>query len=183
MRMDHLKLTMPSAVALGMFDGMHIGHRRVISRTVEIAKEQGWQSVVYTFSNHPRSVFAQAPEPLMDAVQREAVMRSLGVERVDMVTFDREMAALSPEAFLESLTARYRLCAIVCGSDYTFGCKGAGNVDLLRELAPRFGYSLYVVPFVMLEGEKVSSTRIREALSRGNSELADKMLGKNCQTY
>ena len=169
---------MPSAVALGMFDGMHIGHQRVIAQAVELARHKGWQSVVYTFANHPRSVFAQAPAPLMTAGERRAAMLTLGVDQVDMVTFDKRMAELSPEAFLQQLADRYQLKALVAGSDYTFGYKGMGTVETLSEMQERYGYQLWVVPFVMLEGEKVSSTRIREALKRGESALAAQMLGK-----
>lgn len=169
---------MPSAVALGMFDGMHIGHRQVIARAVELAKAHGWQSVVYTFANHPRSVFGQAPLPLMSAQERRQAMLDMGVDRVDMVTFDRTMAETTPRAFLDELAARYDLKALVCGSDYTFGYKGQGTVGTLESMQGRYGYHLYVVPFVMLEGEKVSSTRIRQALERGESALAAQMLGK-----
>lgn len=168
----------PSAVALGMFDGLHIGHRAVLSRAVSLADENGWQSVAYTFENHPRSVFAEAPAPLMTAEQRKLGMEALGIDEVDMVHFDKAMAALSPEAFLTALCARYDLRALIAGSDFTFGCRGAGTVQTLREYAPKFGYEVYEIPFVMLEGEKVSSTRIRRAIENGDAELVSAMLGK-----
>lgn len=79
---------------------------------------------------------------------------------------------------MDELAQRYQLKALVAGSDYTFGYKGLGTVQTLREMEPRYGYILQVVPFVMLEGEKVSSTRIRQALDRGERALADQMLGK-----
>lgn len=170
-------LTVPSAVALGMFDGMHIGHQKVVQTAVRIALKENWQSVVYTFENHPRAMFSKAPAPLMSAEERRRAMLSLGVEHVDMVPFDMEMARLTPEEFIEMLARRYRLGALVAGSDYTFGHKGAGTVETLRLLAPRFGYQFSEVPFVTLAGEKVSSTRIREALAMGCTDLARRMLG------
>lgn len=176
--MPGVKERMPSAVALGMFDGMHIGHRQVIAQAVAMARENGWQSVVYTFENHPRSVYAQPPQQLMSAQERRAAMLDMGVDRVDMVHFDMQMARTTPQAFLDELAQRYQLKALVAGSDYTFGYKGLGTVQTLREMEPRYGYILQVVPFVMLEGEKVSSTRIRQALDRGERALADQMLGK-----
>ncbi len=166
-----------SVVALGTFDGMHIGHRAVIRRAVSLAKEKGLVSVVYTFSNHPRSIFAEAPRPLMTAGERRHAMEQMGIDRVDMVEFTRETAALSPEAFLEMLLERYDIKALVAGSDYTYGYKGAGTIETLKEAGKKFGFEVCEVTFVMLGGEKVSSTRIREALAEGNAHLAQEMLG------
>lgn len=169
----------PFAVALGMFDGMHIGHRQVIDQTVKLAKERGWASAVYTFENHPRSVFAQAPAPLMTSARRRQAMLKRGVDVVDMVRFDRAMAALEPREFLTMLCARYDVRAVVVGSDYTYGHLGKGTVETLRRDAPDYGFEVHEVPFVMLAGEKVSSTRIRSALDSGNTALAREMLGES----
>lgn len=168
----------PYAVALGMFDGMHIGHRQVIDQAVMLASARGWASAVYTFENHPSSVFAQAPTPLMTSAQRRQAMLQRGVDVVDMVHFDRAMAALEPRDFLKMLCARYDVRAVVVGSDYTYGHLGKGTVDTLRRDSPDFGFEVHEVPFVMLAGEKVSSTRIRAALDSGNTALAHEMLGE-----
>ncbi|MEG0144837.1 MAG: FAD synthetase family protein [Clostridia bacterium] len=168
-----------SVIALGMFDGMHIGHREVIGSAVALAKQCGLQSVVYTFENHPRSVFAEAPALLMTAEKRKEAMLEMGVDQVDMVRFTRELASLSPHAFLEALVSRWAVKAVVAGSDFTFGYKGEGTVETLRALAGEFGYRVLEVPFVMLDGEKVSSTRIRKALEEGRNALAEQMLGKH----
>lgn len=175
--LNRTSVRIPSAIALGMFDGMHIGHRSVIARTVQIAKEKSWNSVVYTFENHPRSVFSTAPVQLMSAEHRREIMKKMGVDTVDMVWFDKAMAAMEPEEFMDALSKRYTIGAIVAGSDYTFGYLGKGTIDTLREMAPRYGYFLEVVPFVKLEGEKVSSTRIREVMEEGNTELVRRMMG------
>lgn len=165
----------PCAVALGMFDGLHAGHRAVIERTVALARDKGWQSVAYTFSNHPRGVFAQAPKLLMTPEEKRAGLEAMGIARVDMVVFDAALAGLSPEAFLQALANRYDLKALVYGEDYTFGKGGSGNAQTLAQMAPRFGYEAIEVPFVTLEGEKISSTRVRKALEAGDLELVHRM--------
>lgn len=167
----------PTVLALGMFDGLHIGHQAVLLKTVCVAREQNAHSAVYTFANHPRGVFAQAPKLLMTPEERANGMKALGIEHVDMVVFDRAMAELSPEAFVASLCARYNLRAVVAGSDYTFGHFGAGNMNTLRALGAASGFAVYEVPFVSLDGEKVSSTRVREALAKGDVSLAMALLG------
>lgn len=168
----------PCAVALGMFDGLHAGHRAVIERAVALARERGWQSVAYTFVNHPRGVFGEAPRMLLTPEEKRAGILAMGIERVDMVAFDRALADLSPEAFIEALTKRYHLGALVCGEDYTFGKGGSGNAQTLRELAARFSYEAVEVPFVTLDGEKISSTRIRRALAAGDLQLVERMMNR-----
>ncbi|MDO4547869.1 MAG: hypothetical protein Q4D04_07225 [Clostridia bacterium] len=168
----------PSVIALGMFDGMHIGHRAVINKAVSIAGEHAWQSVAYTFMNHPRSVFAEAPELLMDAEKKRATMMEMGIDVVDMVKFDKTIASMSPMEFIEDLANRYDIKVLVAGSDFTFGYKGQGTIETFREYAGVYGYEVCEVPFVMLAGEKVSSTRIRNALAHGEREVAEIMLGE-----
>jgi riboflavin kinase/FMN adenylyltransferase len=168
----------PAVVALGMFDGVHIGHQSLVRRAVEIARNRGWCAVVYTFENHPRSVFDQAPPLLMDVETRRAALYALGVDRVDMVQFTRTMANRSPRAFLKLLTGRYDVRAVVAGKDFTFGRRGAGTTDTLKALGAEMGFEVVEMPVVLLDGEKVSSTRIRMALERGEDELAARMLGR-----
>jgi riboflavin kinase / FMN adenylyltransferase len=168
----------PSVVALGMFDGVHIGHQALVRQAVAIARNHGWCSVVYTFENHPRSVFGQTPSLLMDAVTRRAALSSLGADRVDMVKFTRTLGEKSPRSFLKLLLNRYDVRAVVAGQDFTFGHRGAGNINTLRMLGSEMGFEVYEMPVVLLDGEKVSSTRIRAALQSGNEDLAARMLGR-----
>ncbi len=168
----------PSVVALGMFDGVHIGHQALVKQAVSIARNHGWYSVVYTFENHPRSVFGQAPALLMDAATRRAALYALGADRVDMVKFTRTLAEKTPRAFLELLTSRYDVRAVVAGKDFTFGHKGTGDIEALRALGAEMGFEVCEMPVVLLDGEKVSSTRIRTALQDGDEDLAARMLGR-----
>lgn len=167
-----------SVVALGMFDGVHIGHQELIRQAITIAHEGGWRCVVYTFKNHPRSVYDRAPRQLMDAATRRAALYALGVDQVDMVDFTKELAERSPEAFIDWLTDRYLVKAVVAGRDFTFGYKGLGTIDTLRALGAARGFTVHETGDVMMDGVKVSSTRIRAAIQNGQSQLAAKMLGR-----
>ena len=168
----------PSVIALGMFDGVHIGHQALVRQAVSIARNRNWCSVVYTFENHPRSVIGQAPSQLMDAETRRASLSALGADRVDMVKFTKTLGEKSPRAFLQLLLSRYDVRAVVAGMDFTFGHKGAGSIETLRALGLEMGFEVYEMPVVLLDGEKVSSTRIRVALQSGDEELAARMLGR-----
>ena len=168
----------PSAIALGMFDGVHIGHQALVRRAVEIAKSHGWRSVVYTFENHPRSVVGMAPTLLMDADARREALLKLGADCVDMVKFTKSFGEKSPRAFIKYLSSRYDVRAVVAGVDFKFGHRGSGNIETLRALGAEMGFEVFEMPVVLLDGEKVSSTRIRAALQSGNDALATRMLGR-----
>jgi len=171
-------LGQPAVVALGMFDGVHIGHQALVRQAVEIARNNGWRCVVYTFENHPRSVIGMAPAPLMDASARREALLALGVDCVDMVKFTKSFGEKSPRAFLKLLTSRYDVRAVVAGVDFTFGHRGAGNIETLRSLGAEMGFTVCEMPVVLLDGEKVSSTRVRAALQSGDVALAARMLGR-----
>lgn len=168
----------PCVVALGMFDGVHIGHQALVRQAVEIARNRNWCAVVYTFINHPRSVFGQSPAPLMEPEERRTALLALGADRVDMVPFTNALAGKSPRAFLEMLMKRYNVQAVVAGTDFTFGHHGAGNIETLRSMGTVMGFEVYETPVVLLDGEKVSSTRIRTAKQHGDEDLAGRMLGR-----
>lgn len=168
----------PAAIALGMFDGVHIGHQTLVRQAVEIARNHGWRSVVYTFENHPRSVVGMAPALIMDADGRREALLSLGVDCVDMVKFTKTFGEKSPRAFLKHLASRYDIRAVVAGVDFTFGHLGKGNIETLRTLGAEMGFEVFEMPVVLVDGEKVSSTRIRAALQNGDEALAARLLGR-----
>lgn len=169
----------PSAVALGMFDGVHIGHRNLISITVGAAKERNLTSVVCTFDRHPLSIIAPeaAPAPLTDVESRLNVFNELGVDCALVKAFTRDLADQEPEAFIENLVERLNAKLIVCGRNYSFGARGRGNIDTLKALAPRIGYELIVAPDVYDGGELVSSTLIRRLIGEGDISRAERLLG------
>ena len=166
----------PAVVALGMFDGVHLGHRALMNRLQEEAKLLHAIPAVYTFSNHPLEVLGGNVRLLSGIRERNMLLRSLGAEELESVPFTREMAALSPEAFVDLLSAKWDVRGLVVGYNYTCGDRGAGTPETLREIGSRRGFSVSVVEPVLLEGEPVSSTRIREAVERGDITLANRLL-------
>ena len=169
---------MQTVIALGTFDGMHAGHRRVISRTVEEARKTGAKSMVYTFTGIPRTLFGKTARMLMTPEERRQAMLDMGVDEVVMVEFTEDFAAISPEAFIENLKNAYHPRAVVAGEDYSFGCKAAGKKDTLIKLGKEMGFEAIIVPVVRVvmpdgtEGEKISSTGIRQAIEENRPELA-----------
>lgn len=166
----------PAVVALGMFDGVHLGHRALIGQTVAEANRLGAKPVVFTFSNHPMEVLGGGVRLLSSIPERDDLLRALGAEEVYSVAFTRELAALSAEQFVDLLLERWDVRALVVGYNYTCGVRGAGTPETLGEIGKTRGFSVLVVPPVLLEGASVSSTRVREALEQGDVELAQRML-------
>lgn len=166
----------PAVVALGMFDGVHLGHRALIARLLEEAKRLRAMPVVYTFSNHPLEVLGGSVRLLSGIRERNMLLRSLGVDEVESVPFTREMAHLSTEQFVDLLSENWDVRGLVVGYNYTCGDRGAGTPETLRRIGEARGFSVSVVEPVLFEGEPVSSTRIREAVERGDVCLAEQLL-------
>lgn len=166
----------PAVVALGMFDGVHLGHRALMTRLLEEAERLRAMPAVYTFSNHPLEVLGGNVRMLSTVSERNALLRSLGAETVESVPFTREMAHLSTEQFIGLLAEKWDVRGLVVGYNYTCGDRGAGTPETLREIGERRGFSVSVVEPVQYAGEPVSSTRIREAVERGDVTLAETLL-------
>lgn len=166
-------------VALGNFDGFHLGHQAVVGRAVERARAERRPALVATFDPHPMRYFRpDAPWfRLTTLEQREGLMRAAGVDAMLVFEFDAGLAALSAEDFVaQRLIGEIGVAGVVTGEDFTFGEARTGSVTLLAELGRRNGFSVDTVAPVMLEGETVSSTRIREALKRGDPRGAARLL-------
>ena len=177
---------MLNGVALGTFDGMHPGHQAVIDTTVEYAKKNGLKSLVFTFTNIPRSIFSKAPVPIMTSGERENAIRARGVDDVIMTQFSEAFSRMSPEAFVEMIVTEHHPAALVSGEDYTFGYKASGNTDMLKRFGREMGFEVITVKTLRLlnddgtEGEKISSTGIRRAIQENRPELIESyMHGKN----
>ncbi len=165
-----------SVVALGMFDGVHAGHRQLLGEAAALAKSEGLRLVVYTFRNHPLSVLGKAPKLLSGPEERISMLRAFGADCVAADEFDLEVAHTEPEAFARALSARFSMVYAVAGFNFTFGRGGVGNVSLLKEFGARLGFSVREVPPFLYKGEPVSSTRIRALIERGEIEEANDML-------
>ncbi len=169
-----------AVIALGMFDGVHMGHRALLTRTVEIANRIGCKSVAYTFSNHPRALFGRPPKLLTTPEERKDRISDVGIDIVHMEPFDRKMASLSPRAFLDGLTQEYEVRAVVVGFNYAFGQGGQGNARTLEVFGRQHGFEVHIIDPIVYAGETVSSTRIRELLESGDLSTANTML---CMPY
>ena len=169
-----------TVVALGMFDGVHLGHRALLTRAAQLAHANGDEAVAFTYTNHPKELFSGAFAYLCTPAQREALIRECGCDRVDSIPFDRAFASMEPEAFLDWLNARYHgaIAAIVAGYDYRFGAGAKGDTALLHTLCATRGIGCVVIDKVSVNGITCASTRVREAIAAGDLELATLLLGR-----
>jgi len=167
-----------SVVALGMFDGVHAGHRALIGCAVQQAQAREAKSVVYTFDRNPLEIVcpSRAPQPLMTLQEKLAAIENIGVDYVIVRRFDVVFADVCAADFLHSIVQNLRPKAIVTGFNYSFGAKGAGNADMIAENAARYGYCPIIVPPVQVDGQTVSSTLIRSLIAMGEWERAQRFL-------
>ncbi len=180
-RFDELaSLGEPLHLALGVFDGVHRGHQAVIAAAVEAARQEGGMAGLLTFEPHPIRVIApaKAPSSLLETLEHKArFVKTVGVEVLVALRFDRAMAAMEAADFIDRLTAA-PVRSIAVGEDWRFGRERAGDVAMLRSEATVRGYKLLAVPPVMWDGDRISSTRIRQAIHDGNLSEAAEMLGR-----
>ena len=154
-----MKERIPAVVALGMFDGVHLGHRALLERAVKEASRLNAKPVVFTFSNHPMEVLGGGVRLLSGISERDRILGALGAKEVASVPFTRELAMLGTEAFVDLLLERWDVRALVVGYNYTCGARGNGTPETLAEIGKTRGFSVFVVPPVLLEGAPISSTR------------------------
>jgi riboflavin kinase / FMN adenylyltransferase len=170
----------PSIVTIGNFDGVHAGHRKIMRRVVALAREKGCTPTVLTFDPHPARVLApdRAPKLLMTMDQRLRGMETEGIEAVFSIPFSIEFAKWTPEEFVERILAgALKARVVLVGEDFRFGYRQAGNLDTLRELGERFGFTLEAIPGIARRGERISSTIIRRLVVEGAVSRACRMLG------
>ncbi len=167
-------------LALGVFDGVHLGHQAVIRSAVEAAERSGGLAGLLTFDPHPIRVIApsRAPTALLETLDHKArVAATLGIGLFIPLRFDAAMAAMPAEEFIARLAAA-PLRTIAVGAEWRFGRGRAGDLALLEKESRRLGFHLEAVPPVMFEGDRISSTRIRQAIRDGNLDDAARMLGR-----
>ncbi len=167
--------------AIGNFDGVHRGHRAVLTRAAALARDAGTASAVLTFEPHPADYFAQAPVVfrLTPFAEKTAALRDCGVSGVVSLSFGADLASLSAEAFVEQvLVARLGVSAVVVGADFHFGRGRSGSPEFLRRAGEAMGFRVIVADKVEEQGESISSSLIRRALERGEVDAAAHMLGR-----
>ncbi|MBQ8830813.1 MAG: bifunctional riboflavin kinase/FAD synthetase [Oscillospiraceae bacterium] len=167
------------AIALGFFDGVHVGHGALIKRACEIAEEKGLTPAVLTFDTHPMSKITGVSEPMLTSeFDREGVLeREFGVKDVIVLPFDDEMMRMHWKSFAEYIIEKFSAAYLICGHDYTFGYKGEGKAEMLKEICDEHGIGCDVIPAVLLDGVRVSSTLIRNLIAEGEIEKANRNLG------
>lgn len=169
------------AVAVGVFDGVHWGHKAIFGRLIAEADEAGAEALVLTFEKHPAELLApnRAPLYINTLDQRIELMQAAGVESIVVADFSPALAGLVREDFLASvLQGRLRAKRIIVGANFRFGRNREGDIRYLGEVAPSLGIKPVVVPAVIVNDGPVSSTRIRALIERGDVEDGSKLLGR-----
>jgi riboflavin kinase / FMN adenylyltransferase len=171
----------PSSVTIGFFDGVHLGHRAVIGRTVEAGRAESLRPVAVTFDRHPlRTLSPGKVPPLLTTLRRKAeLIEAVGIDVLFVLEFTEEVSRWSPEAFvdrilIDGLGAR----RVIIGTNFTFGHKAAGNLEVLTALGRDRGFDVEGVGLFTLDGRRVSSTSIREALAEGDLAWPERALGR-----
>ncbi|MDQ7819929.1 MAG: bifunctional riboflavin kinase/FAD synthetase [Armatimonadota bacterium] len=169
----------PLVVALGTFDGVHRGHQALIAAARRRADALGGSCAVVTFDPHPQKVLhPQTGAILLTTLdERLALLADLGVDLVVVVRFDDALRQTPPDRWVRMLVERLRMAEVVCGPDYTFGRDRAGDVGMLRVLGAQLGFRVEVADPVVIDGERVSSSRIRDLLREGRVTDAARLLG------
>lgn len=168
-------------VTIGNFDGVHLGHRRILEAVAARAREVGRPSVAITFEPHPLVVLRpdHAPRRLQTLRQKEEAIEALGIDHLLVIPFTRDFSLTEPEDFVrEFLSEKLGAAELYLGQHFAFGRGKRGDLALLARLGPESGFSATGVPEVLVDGEPVSSTRIRDAVDRGDVASANAMLGR-----
>ncbi|CAB4959032.1 unannotated protein [freshwater metagenome] len=170
-----------TAVTIGKFDGIHLGHQALLAELVEVSEEHGIASVVVTFDRHPDALLnpGRLKPALIGPRQKQFLLAEAGVDAVLTLTFDDDLAHKSPEEFVQTyLVEALKARIVLVGENFRFGAKGAGTVVTLAELGAKYGFKVIVVPSVMVEGQVISTTLIRDVLDQGEVEMAAELLGR-----
>lgn len=171
----------PTVLTIGNFDGLHLGHRAMMERLVAKARELGLPPSVMTFEPHPREVFApeQAPARLTSMREKLNLLESCGVERTYVCRFDRKLASLSADDFIGQLLVRgLAVRHVFIGDDFRFGKGRSGDFAALEAAGRQYGFGCEAMPTVEVDGERVSSSAVRDALAAGDLEHAARLLGR-----
>ncbi len=168
-------------LAIGVFDGVHLGHQQIIRQTIADARQHDAVALVVTFDKHPNAIVApdKTPPQIFSRSQKLRAIEALDVDALLEIPFDKTFSEKSGEVFIRELARDLgKIFSICVGADFVFGNKRSGNVALLKTLGAEIGFQVHGHAAVALDGETVSSTRIREAIRLGNLDAASQMLGR-----
>ncbi len=175
----------PTVVSIGKFDGIHLGHQALMKEAVEQAEEHGATSAVITFDRHPLALLnpAALKLPLIGANQKAKLIQAAGIDALLTLPFDEALSQLTATEFVEKILVKaMNAKVVVVGVDFRFGKGGAGNPELLAELSRVHGFTLHVVPPVMVDDQRVSSSLVRQMLDAGDVERVATLLGRRHET-
>lgn len=173
-------------IALGNFDGVHIGHQKLIQHLLAKSKSKKLESCVYTFMNHTIPVISNGNtiKHITSLHVKKEIFNSFGIDILYLDNFSKELMALSPKDFVENILVKMLNCKeAIVGFDYRFGHKAEGDVSLLKELGELYGFQVTVIDAVTIEKEKVSSSNIRKYLLDGDIEKVNRFLGRYFSLY
>jgi riboflavin kinase / FMN adenylyltransferase len=168
-------------LAIGFFDGVHLGHQQIIRQTIADARQHDANALVITFDRHPNTVVAPDRVPLLiySPPQKLRAIQSLGADTVLLIHFDRSFSERPGETFIRELAQDLgRIYSICVGAEFVFGHRRTGNVELLKRLGKELNFVVHGVAAVSLDGQSVSSTRIRKTVRSGDFDSASQMLGR-----
>jgi riboflavin kinase/FMN adenylyltransferase len=171
----------PVCLAIGVFDGVHLGHQQIIRQTIADARQHGAVALVLTFDRHPNAVVAPEHEPslIYSLPQKLRTIASVGADATLLIPFDLTFSRQTGGEFIHQLARDLgRIQSICVGADFVFGYKRSGHVDLLKALGAELRFGVHGLAAVALDGQVVSSTRIREMIRTGNLDAASQMLGR-----
>ena len=173
-----------TALAIGKFDGVHLGHQQLIHELVTQAEEHALAPVVVTFDRHPNHVLNpdNVPLPIIGPRQKARLVAELGVAAMRTLIFDEVFAHLTPEEFVVTHIVPLRAKLVLVGEGFRFGHKGSGSVETLSELGAHYGFKAQQVSHVMIDDQKISSTKTRQLIAEGKVFAASVLLGRNHQT-
>jgi riboflavin kinase/FMN adenylyltransferase len=173
-----------TAVTIGKFDAIHLGHQQLLHELVEISEEAGLAAAVVTFDRHPKSVLQPdfVPHQIIGQGQKAALLEYLGVDVLSVLQFDKLLADLSPEAFVQQHLVPLRARIVLVGDGFRFGRGGEGDFEILRELGVQHGFQARQARNVEINGQKISTSEIRKLLEQGRIETANLLLGRNHST-
>ncbi len=170
----------PVAITIGNFDGVHLGHKALLSRLLSAAKARGLPSAVVIFEPHPREFFTpdQAPARLTSLREKLELLAELGVDRVHICRFNSQFAQMSASSFIDALHKNLAVKYVLIGDDFRFGSGRSGDFALMEKIAGQQGFTVEAMHSVLFDGMRVSSTAVRTALAAGNMRAATKFLGR-----
>ena len=184
---DDLKALPPGSpypvAAIGVFDGLHLGHQAIVRRVVERAREMNGTGILLTFSPHPQKIIspADAPSLLQLPVQKHRLLKEMGLDLLVRFPFSRQVSRFSPERFVRDVLGSHGVKEIHVGSNFRFGYGRAGDFHTLESLGRRFGFDVHSIDSVRFRGQRVSSTVVRKLLGQGRVALCRRLLNRPYQ--